>query len=690
MSYNPSDHIVVADSLATIGKPLDATNAFYNGALIGTYRPFQSVEEANAYIDTPLKRRWANPVINTGGRLTNFQILDGTNAEYWWNGGTADGNLVAKSATTPQLKLQVNSNVVFANNSSFVLDTAYVAGNYLLNLSDRYTGENISGYKVTTVFGGAPVDDSYVDNILFFKVSGNYYIRNLVNGLINIKWYGAIADGVTDSTAAFNAATSLLYCPGVFVPRGIYRANITLRPNIKLIGENTTVTIIKPFINAPVIKQAPFISNFCLVSDLTIQGDAEFNNVDGLQFLLDNTTSNSVLNFDYITLRRVTVTDCSGIGIRLHALDGGIGKNRVIQHFSIEDCKTFNCPLGGISIKGGVIESYIKNSDIGDCGTTTQTNLEQASLSITCHKVENLFNSGDPYNIINFVFPARITIENVVIESLNTFSANPNNKTIAIYHNGGRQISFNNVDVEGSFNLMIIDCLALDGTSNRNQAMTACSVYRNIGLQNAAYGNVPPTEMINLIGGVDLIFENIQLISSVNKFAINTASAFQCSSIEIRNVNCVIGDARVLPVASNGVINIYNDGLNVLNGNSGTDVAVTSISGLLLSPVLSTRITLRNLGANKIVFLKDIAANGGIFVKNVIALTQAGKETLTLEYDPLTNTWYEVGRTEPIVAPPANSTSYGQAGQTAGDAGYYYWYDAVTPRWNRVARDGTF
>lgn len=123
MPYIASQH-TTSNKPIGIGAavPTDARSYFYDSVNF-LYRPFISVAEALAYLDTPTKRTGHFPVIvNTGGTVNGATgvLTGGTNAEYVFKDGVADANLVIKQAAA-----------TFANISGAVADnstlTAYIA-----------------------------------------------------------------------------------------------------------------------------------------------------------------------------------------------------------------------------------------------------------------------------------------------------------------------------------------------------------------------------------------------------------------------------------------------------------------------------------------------------------------------------------------------------------------------------------
>ncbi|MEH6304260.1 right-handed parallel beta-helix repeat-containing protein [Olivibacter sp. CPCC 100613] len=100
----------------------------------------------------------------------------------------------------------------------------------------------------TTDYGGGqwyydPSDTSSIDNTATIVVStSGARFKRIYEGALNVKWFGAIGNGIVDNTAVFNLAYSVVSSMGggtVFVPKGIYYFTDTIIPksNVSLVGE---------------------------------------------------------------------------------------------------------------------------------------------------------------------------------------------------------------------------------------------------------------------------------------------------------------------------------------------------------------------------------------------------------------------------------------------------------------------
>jgi parallel beta-helix repeat protein len=78
-------------------------------------------------------------------------------------------------------------------------------GDVLIGIKDKYTGEYVSLRKEVNLPSGDAISDSDIDGIIYFKVGGEYFVRYIQNS-IDVRIFGAKADGNTDSTSNIQAA----------------------------------------------------------------------------------------------------------------------------------------------------------------------------------------------------------------------------------------------------------------------------------------------------------------------------------------------------------------------------------------------------------------------------------------------------------------------------------------------------
>ena len=208
----------------------------------------------------------------------------------------------------------------------------------------------------------------------------NGWVRQYSGGA-DVKWFGAIGDGITDDTTAIQKAVS--NCPSVLITQGTYKISQTINlPNdvtIEGSGGNLLgvgdITIIKLGANN-------------IVSNLTINGDP--SKVSQVGILIEGNESQQ--DTDNSLLENVTFKSIGGYGVKVERLVSG--ENSIIN------CKFLGCKVGvrsGILGNGlSVLNSYFLAGTIG-------AEIQGDDLSFTsCIFKSNdtciSLSSGNPYS----------------------------------------------------------------------------------------------------------------------------------------------------------------------------------------------------------------------------------------------------------------------------------------------------
>ena len=146
-----------------------------------------------------------------------------------------------------------------------VLFSSFVWGQNVLKLTDSNTLETTDFVEVKTFEDGRPMTDNLCDGVIYIKNQGKYYKR-VIQGPINIKWFGAKGDGNandvgTDDTRSIVKALTTLeniykahrltgghYFGGftLYFPKGIYIVSETLKlpHGITILGASRSETMI--------------------------------------------------------------------------------------------------------------------------------------------------------------------------------------------------------------------------------------------------------------------------------------------------------------------------------------------------------------------------------------------------------------------------------------------------------------
>lgn len=103
-------------------------------------------------------------------------------------------------------------------------------------LIDSNTKEIVNFEVAKNYYDGSPMNDSRIDGIVYGKKNGVYYKRAGFNGYVDISWFGAKGDGITNDNASFLSADKykLVYLSD---PNKVYKVNTELKA--KYFGRGT-------------------------------------------------------------------------------------------------------------------------------------------------------------------------------------------------------------------------------------------------------------------------------------------------------------------------------------------------------------------------------------------------------------------------------------------------------------------
>jgi hypothetical protein len=96
-------------------------------------------------------------------------------------------------------------------------------GDLLYSVIDAFTGENCAYQKVSKYADGTSMNDGKCDGVIYRKLNTEYFKRSFT-GPLNVKWFGAKGDGVSDDKGAIKNALDLVQKLGcdIFFPQGVY------------------------------------------------------------------------------------------------------------------------------------------------------------------------------------------------------------------------------------------------------------------------------------------------------------------------------------------------------------------------------------------------------------------------------------------------------------------------------------
>ena len=173
---------------------------------------------------------------NLGGLVTtadklNYAYFDGTT----WS-------LIATDLPQPIVNNYTNNNTYNLDPEQIVPsealynDTSSTLAGDVLKRVDINTGEDVNYRETTTWHDGSTMNDSKVDGVIYIKKGEKFYKRQF-EGFVNVKWFGAKGDGVTDDSEAIQKTINATIGE-IFIPIGVYIVSktINLKNNIRLRG----------------------------------------------------------------------------------------------------------------------------------------------------------------------------------------------------------------------------------------------------------------------------------------------------------------------------------------------------------------------------------------------------------------------------------------------------------------------
>lgn len=232
-----------------------------------------------------------------------------------------------------------------------------------------------------------------VDDIEITDVTG-VFLREMIS-IVDVRDFGAIGDGVTDDSAAFEAADQAAGGRRIYVPQGTYH-----------LGENTSIASEMDFegtVTMPDDKMLLLTKNFDLPAYITAFGDEELAFKKAFQALLNNTDHDSL----DLAGRKISVTGPIDMATAVPNKQG-FSTRRVIRNgqFDVKsssdwDTETFtsvatydpldatrltnvanvaNIPVGSLVQGAGVgREIYVRSKDVGAGEITLSAPLYDAS-----------------------------------------------------------------------------------------------------------------------------------------------------------------------------------------------------------------------------------------------------------------------------------------------------------------------
>lgn len=415
-----------------------------------------------------------------------------------------------------------------------------------------------------------PTDVVSADNegIILVDDGGRRYKRQF-EGLISVKWFGAVGDGVTNDTSFIQNAVNNSTDKCLHIPSGTYIVDtIGINSSVKLTGEYNTV-----------IQQGPtslsgtslfyVLSSNVSVDNLTLKGlinthTGEHNH----GIILGNLTE----SFSKITLSNLTISDFRGDGI--YITDNGINK---IYNIDILNIEISNCIRQGITIISGD-NINIDNCNIFNIGLE---GIDVESDTIN-HNVNNLRVNNCKLSSIQLSpsYGNNFSISNLYIDRSTWGSTppyNPSHITKGIYLTNSSNVLFNNIFIDGHDYSIIFGPSIVQPSNvifNNMQVSNVTSILQSIVVENTNYDSEVVYNNCTFTRGSERYINSPNLSTFNNCKFINYP---RCFEVTPQNVyNSVLSGGTIMFYYMSGNTTIKNSDLTCTTVFFGQDPLCTA------------------------------------------------------------------------------------------------------------------
>jgi hypothetical protein len=249
-------------------------------------------------------------------------------------------------------------------------------------------------------------------------------------GVVNVKDFGAVGDGVTDDTAAIQAAVD--NGSTIIISDGVYRVDVNKaikikdRNNISIyFGGNAKLYALPSDSQAySIIKIVK--SNNVKIFNGTLQGDrTEHIGTEG-----EWGHGINILSSNDVTVSNTTIKECWGDGIYIGSYNDTDDRTYFSQNVTLINCRISYCRRQGISIVGGDYTKVIACTISNISGTDPQSGIDvEPNGTLGCYETiiaECVIKDTEGYSIMTYNnHNENILISSCVIDNVMTSNNSP-------------------------------------------------------------------------------------------------------------------------------------------------------------------------------------------------------------------------------------------------------------------------
>lgn len=389
--------------------------------------------------------------------------------------------------------------------------------------NDPFTGDWTVFLESLVTYNGVPITLAMCDDIIYKSINNVFYRRVLIKDTVNVKWFGAVGDGVINDTQSFQKSVDFLSSIGggkLLIPSGSYAIDhidfkTKAYSNIEIIGNNSKLIGLTKHRETMTAADGIFAFEACVSNQSDDSNSIKNIKISGLNFFTENIIP-------------------PGPEPKVDELSHHIAAHGV-SDFTVENC-TFTGFFGdGIaicrgSIEGGYRNAYNKNVIIKNCKFDGVNKNNRQGISIYyCDRF--IIDNCDFYRTTGEKMPGAIDIE----------SDDPN---LTITTNGLiTNCYFNDIGGMGAICIFskdrsIIDFQQHERLNYQSFKIDNCK-FEDVHTPLTVYGNYNSlkNDDKDYNGVYGIVFENSNVLKAKRAIYFNSACGVKVSNVIFKNIH---------------------------------------------------------------------------------------------------------------------------------------------------------